>query len=414
MKFSESKLKSAFRFITAMALGSILLAIWQMETKAAPPSLRPSVEQAQAPQAMPSRMNESGPLLPFSPSAAPEGDNATVSASDKSRNAANEGCPFRVSSLDGPAGNSSWHSGGWAVRRRCSQSLDTLFFVHTAPSHWQNRAHLRATFFEEAAMTYFNWAVVFFIGEQDDPTVSLWTKLEADVMGDIVTLGYNDTILSLLHKFVGGMRWVLEYCPNVRSIVKMDDDVGVHPFELRRYLHEELPLKSGDLHCYVWLRNTVYREPQSRFCVHVEDLPQDNYPLFCSGRSIIMTIDTMRKLYKASSIVKPQPIDDAYVTGQLALLANVGHVFINARIEWSDSDKTEPMLDGKFLFTHEYFDYGLSIERRAQWGLLLWQYRMEHTNDTDHLDLSDRFYSNMYRRDFENTRRYLQDASVLL
>ncbi|KAL1423014.1 hypothetical protein MTO96_021406 [Rhipicephalus appendiculatus] len=412
MMFSESKLKSALLFITVMTVESILLAIWLMGTGAVPPSFHSSVEQANQPQAMPARIDQRGSVLPVPSSAAPEGDNVTTDASSKSRE--DERCPYRVDSLDVPAGNASWHSGGWAVRRRCSQPLDTLFFVHTAPKHWHYRAHLRATLFEEAAMAHFNWAVVFFIGEQDDLTVSLWTKLEAEVMGDMVTLQYNDTQLSLLHKFVGGMRWVLEYCPNVSSVVKMDDDVGAHPFELRRYLHEELPLKSSHLHCFVWLRNHVYRETDHRFCVHVDDLPQDEYPLFCSGRSVILTMDTMRKLYKASAIVKPYATDDAYVTGQLALLANVGHVFINAKIEWGNFDKTELMLDGKLLFTHEHFPYGLSIERRAQWGLVLWQHRMENTSGTDHLDLSYRFYSNLYRRDFDNMRRYLQDTRTSL
>ncbi|KAL1426320.1 hypothetical protein MTO96_003334 [Rhipicephalus appendiculatus] len=129
---------------------------------------------------------------------------------------------------------------------------------------------------------------------------------------------------------------------------------------------------------------------------------------------MILTIDTMRKLYKASAILKPHTIDDAFVTGQLALFANVGHVFINARIEWDHPNKTELLLDGQLLFTHEYFLYGISIERRAQWGLVLWQHRMEHTTGTDNLDLSYRFYSNMYRKDFDNMRRYLQDSSLLL
>ncbi|KAH7952029.1 hypothetical protein HPB52_017080 [Rhipicephalus sanguineus] len=414
MKFSQTNLKSAFLFITAMTVGSIVFAIWMMEVRVVPPSFLQSVEQAEQPQAMPARIDQRASPPPLPSSAGPNGGNLTTGASEELRNATNERCPYRVETLHEPAGNASWHSGGWAVRRRCSQPLDTLFFVHTAPRNWQYRAHLRATLFEEAAMTYFNWTVVFFIGEQDDLTVSLWTKLEEEVMGDMVALRYNDTLLSVLHKFVGGMRWVLEYCPNVSNIVKMDDDVGVHPFELRRYLHEELPLKSSHMHCFVWLRNQVYRESSHRFCVHADDLPQDEYPLFCSGRSVILTTDTMRKLYKASMIVRAFATDDAYVTGQLALFANVGHVFINARMDWSDLDKTELMLDGKLLFTHEYFLYGNSIERRAQWGLVLWRHRMEHTTDTDHLDLSYRFDNKLYRRDFENMRRYLQDASLYL
>ncbi|KAH7970947.1 hypothetical protein HPB49_017070 [Dermacentor silvarum] len=325
-------------------------------------------------------------------------------------------CPYRIDSLDGHDAQGmemGWHSGGWAVRQLCSQPLDTLFFVHTAPRSWQNRAHLRATLFEEAATKFFNWTVVFFVGETDDLAVRHWTALEAKVMGDMVMLPYNDTLLTVLHKFIGGMRWVIEYCPNVRSIVKIDDDVGVHPFELRRYLEKELPRNKSYMHCFVWLRNKVYRESFHRFCIREDDLAQDNYPLFCSGRSVIMTVDTMRKLFRASKIVRAFATDDAYVTGQLALFANVGHIFINARMDWSTSDKTEAMLEGKVIFTHEFFEYGNSIDRRAQWGLMLWKHMMQ-TTGRHPLNLSYRLEDKLYRLDFHRTRRALQDSFLYL
>ncbi|KAH6923837.1 hypothetical protein HPB50_007783 [Hyalomma asiaticum] len=208
------------------------------------------------------------------------------------------------------------------------------------------------------------------------------------------------------------MRWVLKFCPKVRTIVKMDDDVGVHPFELRRYLDEELPRKYNDLHCFVWGANTVYRDPLHRHCVHEDELILDKYPSYCSGRFIIMTMDIMKKLLVASRIVKAFVTDDAYVTGQLALFANVGHVLINARADWSSSSKIEPMLAGTLLFTHEYFTYGLSIGRRAEWGLVLWNYNLKHLTERKRLDLSHRLNDELYRQDFVSTRVILQNRPL--
>ncbi|XP_070383765.1 N-acetyllactosaminide beta-1,3-N-acetylglucosaminyltransferase 3-like [Dermacentor albipictus] len=222
------------------------------------------------------------------------------------------GCQHRIDSLDGPGPDQEWHSGGWAVRQLCSQPLDTLFFVHTAPVNWKRRAQLRATLFEEAARTAFNWTGIFFIGKHEDPLVNMWTKLEVGATGDVVMLPYNDTFFTIIHKFVGGMRWVTEYCPNVRTIVKIDDDVGVQPFQLRQYLDVELPKNNDSIHCYVWAHNDVYRDPSSKYCVPEDDLVQDVYPLYCSGRSMIMTMETMRKLFRASKFVKGYAIDDAY------------------------------------------------------------------------------------------------------
>ncbi|KAH7939186.1 hypothetical protein HPB52_008128 [Rhipicephalus sanguineus] len=323
------------------------------------------------------------------------------------------GCPHRIGSLDGPALGKEWHIGGWAVRQICSQPLDTLFFVHTAPSHWTNRVHLRATLFEEAARTAFNWTGVFFVGEHEDPLVNLWTKLEVEVMGDVVMFPYNDTYFTMLYKFVGGMRWVTEHCPKVRNIVKIDDDVGVQPFELRRYLDEKLPLKNSSIHGFVWADTDVYHDPRSKYCVPEDELAMDTYPLYCSGRSMIMTTDTMRKLFRASKVVKGYAIDDAYVSGHLALFTNIGHENMSS-ISWlrPRHDKTVRMLKGELIFTHEYFVYGKTIGRRVQWGLVLWVHMMEAPQRHSY-DYSDRLSDKEYRDDFLMTRRALQEGWYL-
>ncbi|KAH6940859.1 hypothetical protein HPB50_009086 [Hyalomma asiaticum] len=340
------------------------------------------------------------------------GDSLGTGASQGAKSADGPGCPHRIHSLDDSAVENKSISGGWAVRRLCEQPVDVLFFVFTVPGNWKRRAHLRATLIEEATVGLFNWTAVFFVGAQDNPTVALWTTFEAQVMGDVVIFPYNDTFPRLLVKFVGGMRWVLKFCPKVRTIIKMDDDIGVHPLELRRYLDEELPLKYNDLHCFVWEGGQVYRDPSNRHCVHEDELTLDIYPSYCSGRFIIMTMDTMKKLLVASRIVKAFVADDAYVTGQLALFANVGHVLINDRIDWSSSDKIESMLAGKLLFTHEYSTYGWSIGRRAEWGLVLWNNNLEHVTELKRLDLSHRLNDELYREDFDITRAFLQNGTL--
>ncbi|XP_075529868.1 N-acetyllactosaminide beta-1,3-N-acetylglucosaminyltransferase 3-like [Dermacentor variabilis] len=238
----------------------------------------------------------------------------TLPTEQLSEDKAPQGCQHRIDSLDGPGPDQEWHSGGWAVRQLCSQPLDTLFFLHTAPKNCKRRAQLRATLFEEAARTAFNWTCIFFIGKHKDPLVNMWTKLEVGATGDVVMLPYNDTFFTIIHKFVGGMRWVTEYCPNVRTIVKIDDDVGVQPFQLRQYLDEELPKNNDSIHCYVLADSDVHRHPNSKYCVPEDDLVQDVYPVYCSGRSMIMTMETMRKLFRASKIVKGYAVDDAYTT----------------------------------------------------------------------------------------------------
>ncbi|KAL1442413.1 hypothetical protein MTO96_030816 [Rhipicephalus appendiculatus] len=297
-----------------------------------------------------------------------------------------------------------WHTGGWAVRQLCSQPLDTLFFVHVAPSYWKTRIHLRATLFEEAARAAFNWTGVFFVAQDNNSLSNLWTNLEAELMGDVVVFPYNDSYYTTAYKFVRGMRWVNEYCPKVRHIVKIDHDVGVQPFELRRYLDRYLPLKDSSIHCNTLMYTAVFRYGGDPHCVPEDQLAMDVYPHYCSGFAMIMTTDTMRKLYRASKFVKGYQIDDAYVSGHLAQLANVGHVHIGRKVSAQDTNvNTERMLNRAAIFTHELSAYGNSVGRRALWELMIWTQIME-APDGRAFNSSYRLVDQMYRDLFHETR----------
>ncbi|KAH7956444.1 hypothetical protein HPB52_009729 [Rhipicephalus sanguineus] len=325
---------------------------------------------------------------------------------------ANE-CPHKIDSRDVHGPNKDWHTGGWAVRQLCSQPVDTLFFVHAGPSHWENRINLRATLFEEAARAAFNWTGVFFIGQHVDPLVNLWTKLEAKFTGDVVIFPHPDNFSTIINKFVRGMRWVTQYCPKVRNIVKIDHDVGVQPFELRRYLDEKLPLENGSISCLVWKYARVSRDARDKHCIPVDDLPMDFYPHYCCGRAMIMTTDTMKKLYRASKFVNGYQMDDTYVSGHLAMLANVGHVDIGSNMSFDTWDvNTERMLKPNAMFTHDHSAYGNSVGRRAQWELMIWM-QMTEAPGRHGFNSSYRLVDQMYRRVFHETRRALGGRSQL-
>ncbi|KAH7932816.1 hypothetical protein HPB49_003254 [Dermacentor silvarum] len=204
------------------------------------------------------------------------------------------------------------------------------------------------------------------------------------------------------------MRWVTEHCPNVSTIVKIDDDVGVHPFQLRRYLDETLPQKNSCIHCNVLEGNPVLRDPQDRYCIPEDEVAQDTYPLMCSGCCIIMTIDTMRKLLRASEIAKAYAIDDAYVSGHLALIANVGHVTISSKVGFDVLHNARDMLEGKVIFTHD----GSSVNRRLQWGLMLWMHVMEAPRRCT-FRFSYRLNDILYQRDFWDTLHALKKGLYL-
>ncbi|XP_077548426.1 uncharacterized protein LOC144161675 [Haemaphysalis longicornis] len=162
------------------------------------------------------------------------------------------------------------HRGGWAVEARCHEGIDVLFFVHACSRQWRRRAVLRDTLVEEAAARRFNWAAVFFVGRRaNDPLLDAWLNLEADALGALVVFPFEDGYRTVTPKWMNGMQWVADHCPNVPVIVKLDDDVTVHPFKLSQYLQTELPREPARLHCCVMVGQPVDRQagPRLSICV---------------------------------------------------------------------------------------------------------------------------------------------------
>ncbi|XP_077548805.1 beta-1,3-galactosyltransferase 1-like [Haemaphysalis longicornis] len=202
------------------------------------------------------------------------------------------------------------HRGGWAVEARCREAIDVLFFVHACSRQWGRRMALRDSLVEEAAMKRFNWAAVFFVGRTaNDPLLDAWLNLEADALGDLVVFPIKDSYWTVTPKWLAGMHWVVDHCPNVPVVVKLDDDVAVHPFKVKlsRYLREEFPKQPERLHCHVVDGQPVSRNPRGRYFVRTKEAPMQRYFRYCSGLGVIMSFDVMRKLLRASPKVHPYP-----------------------------------------------------------------------------------------------------------
>lgn len=267
--------------------------------------------------------------------------------------------------------------GGWAVQEACRYPMEVLFFVHTATTHWTHRAAYRDTLADPPASSLFNWTMVFFIGRADDNLLtSLWNRLEAEALGDLVILPFLDTYRNLSAKFVGGMQWVLTHCSKVRYIVKLDDDLVVEPFRLTEYLRCNMKPDSRNLHCSVLARQSVIRHKDSPWFVPQELFQEHQYYVYCAGMAIIMTLPVMRDLYRWSRLIPPYSVDDAYVTGDLALAARVGHVYMNAMFSWGGlEDILKPVdifksLKKSIIFVH--LNKGHISVIRPMWRLMLW------------------------------------------
>ncbi|XP_064481208.1 beta-1,3-galactosyltransferase 1-like [Ornithodoros turicata] len=238
----------------------------------------------------------------------------------------------------------------------CKSGLRTLFLVHTAPSHFHHRNTLR----ERLGATYNN-TLVFLTGLTSDYTLTRNISAEAKQHGDVVILPYVDAYRNLTYKFVYGIKWTIENCPGAKHVVKIDDDIVVNVYRLDAYLNDTFSKRTGDFHCLTWHNMGVIRDPNSPWYLSKELYPKNRFPAYCSGSAMFLPVSKLDALYNASFSVPFIPVDDAYVTGELAKLAKVGHVEINR--EYTLNGMPQRVAKGEVMFAHFYNDK----EREVAW-----------------------------------------------
>ncbi|XP_054925565.1 UDP-GlcNAc:betaGal beta-1,3-N-acetylglucosaminyltransferase 7-like isoform X1 [Dermacentor andersoni] len=221
----------------------------------------------------------------------------------------------------------------------CRWDLDYLFFVHTAATHSEHRRVLRQVVGNSTYGAKYNWTAVFFVGMSPVDKVARSVASEAEANGDVIVLPYLDTYRNLTYKYVYGIKWTLEYCPRARYVLKLDDDIVVHLPSLMKKLAGGKPPGSPPsssptstppkLYCCVWNGMPVIRQTALPWYLSEKTYPKKVFPRYCSGSAVFMDSAALRPLYNATFAVPYIPIDDAYVTGELAAVAGVKHESLN-------------------------------------------------------------------------------------
>lgn len=234
---------------------------------------------------------------------------------------------------------------GRLVRHHCNTGkAEHLIFVHTDPVHARERKLFRSTVGHPRIASLFKWTMLFLVGTRPDVNVTD----EATQFGDIVQLPFMDHYRNLSLKFLYGMRWVMLNCPSVRSLVKIDDDVFIHPELLDAYLRTRVPVNDRRLHCSTFRGNAVIRNPHSRHYLSSSEYPKKYFPVHCHGWFVVIPAPLMWDLYVAAFRVPFHAIDDAYVTGDLAKTASLGHVDISPVLS-ADEDRLLELLRGEYM-----------------------------------------------------------------
>ncbi|XP_054774751.2 beta-1,3-galactosyltransferase 1-like [Lytechinus pictus] len=160
---------------------------------------------------------------------------------------------------------------------------------------------------------------------------------ESALHHDIIMGDFQDSYKNLTLKTVMGMKWVSQFCPHVRYVLKTDDDMIVMYENLVRYLSSPaVPPKnfvSG-----IVVRAEPVRNEISKWYVPENIYPQAWYPPFCSGSGYVMSGDVARNVYEVSTHTPYLYLEDVFMgfcLFQLGVYPLASSQFHNNRVDYS-------------------------------------------------------------------------------
>ncbi|XP_028907343.1 UDP-GalNAc:beta-1,3-N-acetylgalactosaminyltransferase 1 [Ornithorhynchus anatinus] len=198
----------------------------------------------------------------------------------------------------------------------CStQNPFLVILVTSRPSEVGARQAVRATWGEKRSWWGHEVLTFFLVGQQaqrEDNMLTLSLEDESILYGDIIGQDFVDTYENLTLKTILAFRWVTEFCPNAKYIMKTDSDVFINTGNLVKFL---LNTNSSEnfFTGYPLINNFSYRGFYQKTYISYEEYPFKVFPPYCSGMGYVLSADLAPRIYEMMGHVKPIKFEDAYV-----------------------------------------------------------------------------------------------------
>lgn len=166
----------------------------------------------------------------------------------------------------------------------CSHQNPFLVILVTShPSDVKARQAIRVTWGEKKSWWGYEVLTFFLLGqqaEQEDKVLALSLEDEHLLYGDIIRQDFLDTYNNLTLKTIMAFRWVTEFCPNAKYIMKTDTDVFINTGNLVKYL---LNLNQSEKFFtgYPLIDNYSYRGFYQKIHISYQEYPFRVFPPNC-------------------------------------------------------------------------------------------------------------------------------------
>lgn len=199
--------------------------------------------------------------------------------------------------------------------RTCER--DKPFVVLVVPVAPRNRAHrdvIRSTWGSESLVLDKVVKLFFLLGVQageDARRVHEQLLRESEQHRDLIQSDFVDCYKNLTIKTMVMLEWLNRHCSAASYAMKIDSDTFLNVPNLVRMLLRAP--KTNYMSGLVAYGGAVLRDPQSKWYVPYEILPQSVYPPYALGLGYVLSLDLTAKLIEASRHVQALYIEDAYL-----------------------------------------------------------------------------------------------------
>ncbi|XP_075555744.1 acetylgalactosaminyl-O-glycosyl-glycoprotein beta-1,3-N-acetylglucosaminyltransferase-like [Dermacentor variabilis] len=258
-----------------------------------------------------------------------------------------------------------------------------LVLVHSAAAHFAERDVIRTTWGAGWPRSNVTTRVVFMLARTPgDPALEERMERENRRYGDTVQGNFVDSYRNLTYKHVMALRWASTRCGSVAMVLKMDDDIFVHVFQLAAILDKvasAASLKPKVLFCYVQKQMPISRSVGSKWKVTESEYPGSFFEDYCSGWAYLADMAAVRAMATEAQYRPYFWVDDVHVTGTLARMGGVSRSRINHKYTteadslalWAKpgDPRDSGLLDWGYAFGPTWGDVALvaRAHRKALW-----------------------------------------------
>ena len=206
----------------------------------------------------------------------------------------------------------------------CPNDTFLLIFVSSNPTNTRFRQASRNSWARSCQVVTRNKRelgvkVLFLFGNATKQSINKQLMNESKQYNDVLQFDFIESYRNLTLKTLNALQWAVEKCPQVRYVMKVDDDIVVNVKRVLHLLEGSTPQRSITGACNSGA--IVSRLPNKYYVPYREYAPK-KYPTYTAGHGYVISADVIRDLLDSTKRIPLVSMEDAYITGILRTATN--------------------------------------------------------------------------------------------